>query len=252
MAGAVAHLGDDLARATFIRRANRFLAYVDLDGRETAVHVANSGRLRELFVPGAAVWLKPVAGAPNGGRKTAYDLALVAAAGTLVSADARLPNALVAEAAGAGLLEGIGRPVSVRREASFGESRFDLMLESGDGRTYVEVKSVTLVEGGVGLFPDSPTIRGAKHLNTLAEAVRVGYKAAVVFVVQRPDADAFAANAPADPALADALRRAVAAGVDAYAYNCAVSRREVRLDRRLPIIPYDAVVAALPDRESRV
>ena len=242
------HLGDDLARATFIRRANRFLAYVDLDGRETAVHVANSGRLRELFVPGAAVWLKPVAKAPDSGRKTAYDLALVEAAGTLVSADARLPNALVAAAAADGLLEGIGQPASVRREASFGESRFDLMLESGDGRTYVEVKSVTLVEGGVGLFPDSPTIRGAKHLHTLAEAVRAGHGAAVVFVIQRPDADAFAVNAPADPALADALRRAVAAGVDARAYNCAVSRQEVRLDRRLPIIPYDAVAAAMPDR----
>lgn len=248
LAGVVAHLGDDLARATFIRRANRFLAYVELDGRETAVHVANSGRLRELFVPGAVVWLKPVAGAPNGGRKTAYDLALVEAAGTLVSADARLPNALVAEAAADGLLEGMGYPVSVRREASFGESRFDLMLESDAGRTYVEVKSVTLVEGGVGLFPDSPTIRGAKHLHTLAEAVRAGHRAAVVFVVQRPDADAFAANEPADPALAAALRRAVAAGVDARAYNCAVSRREVRLDRRLPIIPYDAAAAAMPDR----
>ena len=85
---AVAHLGDDLARATFIRRANRFLAYVELDGRETSVHVANSGRLRELFVPGATVWLKPVVKAPDSGRKTAYDLALVEAAGTLVSADA--------------------------------------------------------------------------------------------------------------------------------------------------------------------
>lgn len=237
------YIGDDLVEARFLRRMNRFLALVELNGREVSVHVANSGRLRELFLPGAAVWLKPapVLSLSKGGRKTGYDLALVEAAGTLVSADARLPNSLVAEAADAGLLEGIEKPLAIIRESTFGESRFDLMLEDENGRRYVEVKSVTLVEKGVGLFPDSPTIRGAKHLNTLSEAVRSGHRAAVVFVIQRADADAFAANEPADPALADAFRRAVACGVDAYAYNCFVSYGEVRLDRRLPIIPFQAI-----------
>ena len=237
------YLGNDLVEARFVRRVNRFLALVELDGREEGIHVANSGRLRELFVPGAPVWLKP---APSlslsrGARKTAYDLALVEAAGALVSADARLPNALVAEAAAAGLLQDFGSPSAVVRESAFGKSRFDLMLEDGSGRRYVEVKSVTLVENGVGLFPDSPTLRGAKHLNTLAEAVRAGHRASVVFVVQRADATAFAANGPADPALASALRHAVASGVGAYAYNCFVSRHEVRLDRRLPIIPFESI-----------
>lgn len=232
------HLGNDLIPARFIRRANRFLAWVDLNGQETPVHIANSGRLRELFRPGAAVWLKPAPHPPRTGRKTAYDLALVETAGTLVSADARLPNALVAEAAAAGLLPGIPHPAAVRREATYGESRLDLLLESPDGRTYIEVKSVTLVRQGVGLFPDSPTIRGAKHLNALAGAIGEGHRAAVIFVIQRPDAVAFAANRPADPPLAAALRRAVAAGVDAQAYNCAVTLGEVRLARRIPIIPY--------------
>ena len=231
-------LGDDLVEARFLRRVNRFLAVADVKGSETGVHVANSGRLRELFLPGAALWLKPV---NNPGRKTAYDLALVEAAGVLVSADARLPNALVAEAAAEGLLEGIETPLAITRESTFGESRFDLMLEHAEGRQYVEVKSVTLVEQGVGLFPDSPTLRGAKHLNTLAEAVEAGHRAAVVFVVQRPDAVAFAANEPADPVLAEALRQAVDCGVEAYAYNCQVSREEVRINRPLPIIAYDAI-----------
>ena len=230
------HLGKDLILAKFLRRVNRFLACVDLDGQETAVHVANSGRLRELFLPGAAVWLKPAPHAPQTGRKTAYDLALVETAGALVAADARLPNALVAEAAAAGRLDGIPKPASLRREASYGESRFDLMLESPGGRTYIEVKSVTLVEQGIGLFPDSPTTRGAKHLNTLTDAIQAGHRAAVIFVIQRPDAQAFAANRPADPPLAAALCRAIAAGVDAQAYNCAVTRNEVRLARRIPII----------------
>ena len=272
------YLGDGLLGGRFVRRVNRFLALVELEGRETAVHVANSGRLGELFLPGAVVWVMPV---ESGGRKTAYDLALVEAGGVLVSVDARLPNALVAEAAGGGLLEGVGKPLEVIRESTFGESRFDLLLvgeggrrsrtpggvgddllpageggrrsrtlagvgddlllTDGDSRRYVEVKSVTLVDRGVGLFPDSPTVRGVKHLNTLAEAVRAGYRAAVVFVVQRGDATAFAVNEPADPALAEALRRAVVAGVDAYAYNCRVSRREVRLDRRVPIVSFESV-----------
>ena len=237
-------LGDDLVEAIFIQRVNRFLALVELNGREVGIHVANSGRLRELFLPGALVWLKPapVLSLSKGRRKTDYDLALVEAAGTLVSADARVPNALVAEAVASGLLEDFGSPSAIVRESTFGESRFDLMLEYEDSRHYVEVKSVTLVENGVGLFPDSPTLRGAKHLNTLGEAVRAGHRASVVFVIQRPDATAFAANEPADPVLAEALRRATACGVGAYAYNCCVSRREVRLDQRLPIIPFESIL----------
>ena len=224
----------------FVRRVNRFLAVVDLDGHETGVHVANSGRMRELFVPGAPVWLKPAA---REGRKTEYDLALVEADGVLVSSDARLPNALVAEAVAGGMLEGIDSTSTIVRESTFGESRFDLMLESHGVRRYVEVKSVTLVENGVGLFPDSPTIRGAKHLNTLVEAVEAGYRAAVVFVVQRPDADAFATNDEADAVLAYAFRNAVDHGVHPHAYNCRVSEREVALNQRLPIVPFESIAS---------
>ena len=232
------HLGDDLIKAKFVRRVNRFLAVVDLAGDEAWVHVANSGRLRELFVPGAPVWLKPAAGP---GRKTAFDLALVEADGVLVSADTRLPNALVAEAVSNGNVFEFETPTTLAREVTFGESRFDLMLESDGERHYVEVKSVTLVENGVGLFPDSPTTRGAKHLSTLAEAVEAGHRATAVFVVQRSDADVFATNDEADPALSQAFCDAVARGVVACAYNCRVSRQEVSLDRRLPIVPFSSI-----------
>lgn len=234
------NLGDDLVEAKFVRRVNRFLALVNLEGRETGVHVANSGRLRELFVPGAEVWLKPAA-AP--GRKTAYDLALVRADGELVSADARLPNSLVAEAVVAGSLDWLGGPAKVTREATFGESRFDLLLENEAGLRYIEVKSCTLVENGVGLFPDSPTARGAKHLKTLAEAVAVGHRSSVIFVVQRSDAHAFATNDDADSNLAVAFQDAVSRGVSAYAYSCRVTRQEVALDRQLPIVPFASIGA---------
>lgn len=228
-------LGEDLIQAKFVRRVNRFLALVNVNGQDTGVHVANSGRLRELFVPGAEVWLKPAV-AP--GRKTAYDLALVLADGVLVSADARLPNSLVAEAVANGSLDWVGGPVSLTRESTFGESRFDLLLENDAHGRYVEVKSCTLVENGVGLFPDSPTTRGAKHLKTLADAVGAGHDASVIFVVQRSDAHAFATNDTADPDLAAAFQDAVGRGVDAYAYNCRVTPQEVVLDRRLPIVPF--------------
>ena len=237
-------LDGDLIEARFLRRVNRFLAIVELNGRETSVHVANSGRLRELFLPGAQVWLKPASGPA---RKTDYDLALVMADEVLVSADARLPNALVAEAASEGRLEEIETPASIIRESTFGESRLDLLLQSEGLSLYVEVKSVTLVENGVALFPDSPTIRGAKHLNTLVDVVRAGHRAAVVFLVQRPDAHSFSTYDDADPALGDAFRRAVSRGVDAYAYNCSVSLGEIRLGRRLPIVPF----ASVADRRCR-
>ena len=233
-------LGDDLVEARFVRRVNRFLALTSVGGKETPVHVANSGRLRELFVPGAEVWLKPAA---KPGRKTDYDLALVLADGALVSADARLPNSLVAEALAAGSLAGHGGVRKVTRESTFGESRFDLLVEDEVSRRYVEVKSCTLVENGVGLFPDSPTTRGAKHLNTLAEAVEDGFRSSVIFVAQRPDAFAFATNDAADPSFAAAFQNALDRGVEAFAFNCLVTRSEVVLDRQLPIIPFASMPA---------
>ena len=238
--GILMQLGNDLVEAKFVRRVNRFLAVATISGQETSVHVANSGRLRELLVPGAEVLLKP-AYAP--GRKTAYDLALVMADGVLVSADARLPNALVAEAVAGGSMAGHEGTMRVTRESTFGESRFDLLLESETERRYVEVKSCTLVENGVGLFPDSPTTRGARHLNTLAEAVESGFRASVIFVAQRPDAIAFATNDDADPDLAEAFRDAVSRGVEAYAFNCRVTQQEVMLDQRLPIVPIASISA---------
>ena len=233
------YLGDDLIKAKFIRRVNRFFALVELEEREVGVHVANSGRLRELFVPGAPVWLKP---ATASGRKTAFDLAIVEAEGTLVSADARIPNALVAEAVAGGLFSEFGSWPTVTRESTFEDSRFDLMLEGEGGRLYVEVKSVTLRENGVGLFPDSPTTRGVKHLNTLVKAVNAGHKGAVLFAIQRADCHSFAVNEPADPALAAAFRHALECGVNAYAHSCFVSEQEVRLGPRVPIIAYDPII----------
>ena len=228
-------LGDDLVEGIFLERLNRFLARVKVDGREVDVHVANSGRMKELFVPGWRVLVRPVSG---NHRKTKFDLVLVDMGNALASADARMPNPLLAEGVANGHLQQFAGYTDMRREVIFGDSRLDLMLEGPLGLCYIEAKSVTLVTNGVGLFPDAPSTRGAKHLRTLETVLEAGHRAAVVFVVQRPDASAFATSDPSDPDFADALRSALAAGVEAYAYNCEVTERSIRLDRALPIRPY--------------
>ena len=235
-------LGAGLVEGRFLERVNRFLAMIEVDGLEVAVHVANSGRMKELFLPGCRVLLRPVSPVSNKNRKTKFDLALVDMGHALASADARMPNSLIAEGVTNGHLKQFAGYPDINREVTFGDSRLDLMLEGPAGRCYIEAKSVTLVKDGVGLFPDSPTVRGTKHLRTLETVIEAGHRAAVVFVVQRPDANAFATNDPADPALAQAFQSAVAAGVEAYAYNCQVTERMLRLDQALPIRPYAEAV----------
>ena len=222
----------NLVEGRFKARLNRFLALVDVNGREAGVHVANSGRMRELLVPGYRVLLKPQ---PGSHRKTGFDLALVDLGTTLASADARLPNVLVEEALAQDRLPQFAEYPDVRREVTFGESRLDFMLENPAGRCYLETKSVTLVVDGVGLFPDAPTLRGTKHMRSLANAVEAGHRAAVIFVVQRDDCEAVAPHDEADPVFGAALRDSVAAGVEAYAYSCRVTEEAITLNRRLPL-----------------
>lgn len=226
------HLSADLVEGRFRERLNRFAALVEVNGRDEMVHVANSGRMHELLVPGNRVLLKP---APGEHRKTQFDLALVDLGSTLASADARLPNALFAEALEQRRLSEFQEYPNFRREVTYGDSRLDLLLESDDGQCYVETKSVTLVVDGVGLFPDAPTTRGVKHLHSLARAVSEGYRAAAVFVIQRDDAISFSTNGPADPEFAQTLREVMAAGVEAYAYGCRVTEQEITLGSQLPI-----------------
>ncbi len=222
-----------LVEARFIRRLNRFAALVYISGRETLVHVANSGRMRELLVEGRRVLLAPAAGE---NRKTAFDLSLVDLGHTLASADARLPNKLVHEAQVQGRLDCFAGYDGIRLEATYGDSRLDMALSGGGGTCLVEVKSVTLVVDDAGIFPDAPTTRGRKHVLTLAERVREGYRGAVVFVVQREDASSVSPNDESDPDFGVALREAVELGVEAYAFRCTVSTAEVTISEQIPVV----------------
>lgn len=225
-------LHPQLVAARFLTRLNRFAALVELAGQEVMVHIPNSGRMGELLEPGRRLLLAPAAGEH---RKTRFDLALVDLDTTLVSADSRLPNGLVAAALAAGELPPFQEYPELRREVRYGDSRLDLLLTGPSGCCYAEVKSVTLVVDGLALFPDAPTIRGVKHLRELSQAVAAGHRAAALFVVQRDDALAFSPYDAADPEFGAALRSAQAAGVEVYAYGCRVSPTEVRLAAALPV-----------------
>ena len=244
-----------LIEARFVQRLNRFAATVSLDGREVIVHVANSGRMRELLQPGNLCYLTEQ---PAAHRKTAYDLTLVAIdrvgtgsvrepstpygadvesdASTLVSADARLPNALVFEAWRDGALPHFEGYASARREVRYHDSRLDMVLESPQEQCFIEVKSVTLVRDGVARFPDAPTDRGRKHVSTLVRAVEEGHRAAAFFVIQRDDATGLSPHDANDPEFGEALREAVAAGVEAYAFTCAVTRESISLTGEVPVL----------------
>jgi sugar fermentation stimulation protein A len=223
----------NLIAGRFVTRDNRFRVTVEVAGKPAWAHLPNSGRLGELLVPGRQVLLVE---RPGGERKTGYDLSLVEVGGGWVSVDARLPNDLVEEALRAGRLEPLAGYPELRREVSLGHSRFDFLL-GGPGRLpcLVEVKSVTLVVDGLGCFPDAVTARGRRHVEGLAEAVEEGYRAAVVFVVQRDDALGFRPHDESDPAFGRALRVAARRGVEIYAYGCRVEPGQVAIVRALPV-----------------
>jgi len=215
----------------FIARPNRFIAHVAVEGREEVCHVKNTGRCREILVPGARVYLA-VADSP--GRKTKYDLVAVEKGGLLINMDAQAPNEVFGEWAAAGrFLPGLTK---VRREYTWEDSRFDFRLEDSRGPVFVEVKGVTLEDGGEARFPDAPTERGVKHLHGLARAAAQGYRAYIFFVVQMKGPSRFRPNDVTHPAFGEALRSAVAGGVTALAYDCQVAPDGLFLDAPVPVV----------------
>ena len=222
-----------LVEGRFLARDNRFRVTVEMGGNEVRAHLPNSGRLGELLVPGRRAILVE---RPAAGRKTGYDLGLIEYEGRWVSVDARLPNDLVEESLAAGRIEPLAGYATIRREVTRGRSRFDFSLESPDRRPcLVEVKSITLVVDGLGCFPDAVTVRGRRHVTELAEAVASGYRAAVLFCVQRDDATGVRPHDESDPEFARALRDAAAQGVEVYAYACRVAPGTVAIAHRLPV-----------------
>ena len=220
-----------ITEGRFISRANRFIATVEIKGVPTTVHVKNTGRCRELLVPGTTVYL---AVSDNPSRKTKYDLIAVDKNGLLINMDSQIPNDIAAEwLPGSGLFS---PDAIIRREVSCGKSRFDFMI-CEDGKTsYLEVKGVTLETDGIARFPDAPTERGAKHLRELTALAKQGIGAYVIFVIQMKQIRELHPNDTMDPAFGTALREAAQAGVVIRAVDCIVTPESIMADREVKIV----------------
>lgn len=219
-----------VADAVFLQRPNRFIAQVLLHGQEETVHVKNTGRCKELLVPGAKVYLEK---GKNPARKTAWDLIAVEKGDRLINMDSQLPNKVAEEWLAQG---GLGQFSQLLREQTWGASRLDFCLKDARRTKYVEVKGVTLEEGGKVYFPDAPTARGTKHLEELTRIRQEGMEAAVLFVVQMKGVSSFSPNDATDPAFGKALRQAAAAGVEVAALDCLVWPDEVTPGQRVPVV----------------
>lgn len=222
---------ENVISGRFVDRPNRFIAHVETAEGIQVCHVKNTGRCRELLVPGATVYLEP-GRTPE--RRTAFDLIAVEKGSLLINMDAQAPNRVFEEWATAG---GFSPDViAVRREVRWGDSRLDFCLEMPRGPHLVEVKGVTLEEGGAARFPDAPTERGVKHIHELIRAVQEGLDATLFFVVQIENVHSVAPNDETHPAFGEALRLAVSQGVNVCAYNCLVTPDSISIHRPVPVI----------------
>ena len=217
-----------MVEGVFVSRPNRFIAKALVDGVETVCHVKNTGRCRELLIPGCRVWLQKEDGA---NRKTPYSLITVEKGNRLVNLDSQAPNRVAFE-----WIERTWSPDVLRREQTYGRSRFDLYIEKDGERCFLEVKGVTLEEDGTALFPDAPTERGVKHIRELIACRREGYEACLVFVIQMKGVHAFKPNDRTQPEFGQALREAKRAGVRLMAYDCIVTENTVAIDREIPVV----------------
>ena len=214
---------------TFLSRPNRFIAHVVIEGQEEIVHVKNTGRCKELLPAGAQVWCQK---SDNPNRKTKFDLITVRKGDRLINMDSQAPN----YAAGEWLKNGgLGEIENLKAESFHGDSRYDFSFTKDGRQCFLEVKGVTLEEDGVCAFPDAPTERGAKHLKGLTEAVRNGYGAYVLFVIQMADVKYLRPHDERDPAFGAALREAAENGVVVMAMDCAVDVDSMDIRLRVPV-----------------
>lgn len=215
---------------TFLSRPNRFIAHVEVDGKKETVHVKNTGRCRELLLPGCTVYL---AVSDNPARKTKYDLIAVEKHrpdGTVwrINMDSQAPNEAAAEwLPHSGLFSDAA---VIRREVTHKGSRFDFYIEDGDRKAFLEVKGCTLEHDGIAKFPDAPTERGVKHLRELTACPEEGYEAYVLIVIQMKGVRVFSPNDVTDPAFGGAMRQAASSGVRVLAVDCLVGSDEMHID----------------------
>ena len=218
----------DMTPGIFLARPNRFIAHVQIDGETQICHVKNTGRCRELLIPGTTVWCQR---SSNPSRKTKFDLIAVQKGDRLINMDSQAPNIAVGEWLRSG---GLGEITNLRPETTHGDSRFDFSFTRDGIPCLMEVKGCTLEHDGACAFPDAPTERGAKHIRGLARAIEEGYECYILIVIQMSDVKYFHPNDATDPDFGAALREAAQAGVHVLAIDCAVTPETMEL--RLPVL----------------
>jgi len=213
---------NNIKKATFINRPNRFIANIEVDGEPRVCHVKNTGRCRELLIPGAEIFVQEF---DNSSRKTNYDLISVYKEKRLINMDSQAPNKIFHEWVMEGRL--FKNPEVIKPEFKYNNSRFDFYVEAEGRKILIEVKGVTLEEEGVVMFPDAPTERGLKHINELSEALDEGYEACVVFIIQMKDVLYFTPNYKTHKEFGNALKAAREKGVGILALDCSVTEDSV-------------------------
>ena len=221
----------NITEAIFVRRLNRFVAEVIINGVAERVHIKNTGRCAELLVKGNRVFLE---GSDNSARKTRYDLvAVIRQDGRMVNMDSTAPNRMAEEWLRGG---GLGPLEDLKSEVTAGDSRFDFAAKQCGRPVYIEVKGCTLEQGGVARFPDAPTERGVKHLKGLTQAVQDGYGGYVLFVIQMSDVKYLHPNDATDPHFGAALREAAASGVTVMAVDCEITTDSMTIGKEVPVV----------------
>lgn len=223
---------DKIVRGEFIQRNNRFVAEVIIDGKKETVHVRNTGRCKELLIPGAKLLLEDCQ--HNKTRKTRYSLVSVWKGDILVNMDSQIPNDVVYKALMENRIKGLEDLDYIKREFTYGDSRFDIYFEDGEERGFIEVKGVTLEEDNLAMFPDAPTIRGTKHVLEMIRAVKEGYRGIIFFLVQMKGPNLFKPNWAMDKNFAEAIKGAQEKGVEIMVYDSIVGEDSISLGDPIP------------------
>lgn len=219
---------NNIVKGEFVDRPNRFIANVVINGKIEVCHVKNTGRCKELLMKGATVYLQK---SDNPNRKTQYDLIAVQKGDGLINIDSQIVNYVALKY----LPQLFDNIVYVKPECKYGNSRFDIYVETVTDKIFVEVKGVTLENDGIARFPDAPTERGVKHLKELQKAVAEGYKAFVVFVVQMDNVLFFEPNKVTHPEFAETLKEVSEDGVNILSFQCKVTPESIKIKNQIPV-----------------
>jgi len=220
----------NIVEGIFIKRINRFVAHVLISGQETIVHVKNTGRCKELFIEGRKVYLQE---SDNPNRKTKFSLIAIYKEGKLINIDSQVPNQVVYEAIESGQIKGFEKLTYLKREKTYGNSRFDMYYETESARGFIEVKGVTLEIDGLSKFPDAPTTRGTKHVRELILGQNEGYKNYIILLIQLEEVRSWQPNDVTDPNFAKAIKEAYEAGVEIRCYNSIITEDSIIIKEEL-------------------